>query len=893
MDDTKRDARRARRVAASLRAARRGVILAAWIASGCASADGPRSTSEGGAPGRDVIAEAPADVAADAPVDDVGEASVDDVADSSIDPPADAAADIAFDRAVDAPADTPRDAPADAMDAAMDAAVDAPLDVAVDRASDAPLDAMRDTARDTPLDTSLDATSDASLDAATMDARADAAVDAGPPLPPAVPVIDAAMKARLRAVYLSGQAMGNRAGVFSKVGDGITATGSFLTDIGCGGENLGPHAELASTIAYFRATSTPGRGGSWCGMSNSFTLTSAAAESGWTTASALAPVARPDCPAPYDTALRCELHLTRPSIALVMLGTNDLERVGDVSAYAANFGRIVDEAVGAGVVPVLSTLPPRLDNAMLGARVARYNDAVRSVAAARQVPLWDYWLAMTAPSMVNQGIGSDGITPNVYLDGYACNFTSAGLTYGFNQRNFTALQALAHVKAVVFEDGPPDPHRAADAGTDDPMDATVDAATDVMRDATWGACDGSAPLVPAATEAALAARRRSCEFTAGARAADTLGITSSVRSRIPVDHVVILMQENRSFDHYLGTMPGDVDRIPAGYSNPDLSGRPVRPSELTSTCVPDPPHQWEAMHDGWHSGAMDGFARSGALAGISTSVTMGYYTERELPFYRWLYGRFAMSDRYFASVLSGTWATRDFAYLGSSYGVRNTGDRVVADQPSIFDRLSAAGVSWGVYTDGGVRQNSIGWTNEHRGVHGMRRFYADLAAGALPSVVYLDAIDDATDEHPPTDIHLGERFVRDVVTGVMASPLWPRIALLVTYDEAGGFFDHVPPPTACLPHPRATAGYDTTDLDRLGVRVPFVVVSPWARPRYVSHVVHDHTSTLRFVEALFDLPALTARDANASALFDLFDFSCARSMTVGETIPAAGVGGCP
>src|SRR6185295_19562698 len=113
----------------------------------------------------------------------------------------------------------------------------------------------------------------------------------------------------------------------------------------------------------------------------------------------------------------------------------------------------------------------------------------------------------------------------------------------------------------------------------------------------------------------------------------------------------------------------------------------------------------------------------------------------------------------------------------------------------------------------------------------------------------------------------GERWVRMVYQQVVASPLWPRLALLLTYDEGGGFFDHVPPPRACAPDP------SRPELTQRGPRVPLLVVSPWARPHHVSHVVHDHTSILRFIELLHDLPALSARDANADALLDMFDFS--------------------
>ncbi len=419
--------------------------------------------------------------------------------------------------------------------------------------------------------------------------------------------------------------------------------------------------------------------------------------------------------------------------------------------------------------------------------------------------------------------------------------------------------------------------------------ATSDA-SDASDDAVMACADASA-LVPDEVARALAERRRACAFTAGARAAETLGVTSEVRARIPVDRVVIVMQENRSFDHYLGALRGDADGIPEGYTNPDLDGRPVRPAPLDTTCVhSDPPHQWEAMHAGWAMGRMDGFVRAAARNGTPARVVLGHYTARELPFYHWLFSTFAMSDRYFGSVLGGTWANRDFLYTGSSYGVRDTGERTLPHARTIFDALDDAGVAWAVYTDGAPRQDSLGWTRAHRGVFTTVTFYESLRDGSLPAVSFVDPAG-AQDEHPTGDAQRGEAWTRRIITEAARSPLWPRLAVLFTYDESGGFFDHVPPPEACSPDPAGEGGYDATDLDRLGVRVPFVAVSPWSRPRHVSHVTHDHASMLRFVEALFDLPALTARDANASALFDLFDFSCPRLLRLGDA-PEAGAGGC-
>ena len=127
---------------------------------------------------------------------------------------------------------------------------------------------------------------------------------------------------------------------------------------------------------------------------------------------------------------------------------------------------------------------------------------------------------------------------------------------------------------------------------------------------------------------------------------------------------------------------------------------------------------------------------------------------------------------------------------------------------------------------------------------------------------------------------------RDRAQSRSGGPEWQRLAIVWTYDEGGGFFDHVPPPTGCLPLPSKSA------YTQMGPRVPMGVISPWARRNYVSHVAHDHTAITRLIEALFDLPALTARDANSDALLDMFDFSCGRDLSVPPS-PSPGTGGCP
>ncbi len=400
-----------------------------------------------------------------------------------------------------------------------------------------------------------------------------------------------------------------------------------------------------------------------------------------------------------------------------------------------------------------------------------------------------------------------------------------------------------------------------------------------------GSGGSSCPSAPFAD--ALTSQRAACQFAGGALASETLSVDAAFVQNIPITHLVVVMQENRAFDHYFGKLSEthpEVEAVPPSWSNPDSSAIDVAPFHLTSPCLPvDPPHQWTAMHAGWNDGKMDGFVKSAAVSGSDGHFAMGYYDESDLPFYYFLARTFAVADHYFGSALGGTWANRDYLYAGTSDGVMSTGQAKIS-VPTIFDALDDAGISWGVYTDGGVRQDCIGWTSSHAGVFGFQAFLDALADGSLPAVSFVDP-GPSQDEHPPNNVHPGEAWSRAIYQGAVASPLWQELAVVLTYDESGGLADHMPPPPACIPSP------DQTEFDRLGVRVPAIVISPWARPGYVSHAVHEHSSVLRLIELLWDIPALTARDANSDALLDMFDFSCA-ALSSPPPAPDAGTGSC-
>jgi phospholipase C len=417
---------------------------------------------------------------------------------------------------------------------------------------------------------------------------------------------------------------------------------------------------------------------------------------------------------------------------------------------------------------------------------------------------------------------------------------------------------------------------------------------------------GDAPGDTAPTDP-LAKDREACKFKAGDKTEATLGLTADARGKIPINHIIIVMKENRSFDQYFGSLPKagrtDIEGLPAGASNPDKTGAKVETFHQTDACVkPDPEHQFANMHAMYDDGKMDGFvvnAVDHSSVDDKPFVTdgkyvMGAYEKADLPFYYYLADTYAVADHYFCSALSGTWSNRTFLLGSSAYGVKNTGsDFFVTDKTHlVFNDLEAAKVTWGAYSDDIPFDYALlnaGFGSTHANVYNEAKFFAQLADGSLPQVAFLDASLNILDEHPPADVQKGEAWTKKVYDAVTASPLWLKdgkgVAMIFTYDESGGFYDHVVPPPACVPSP------DQAEWDRLGFRVPFVMISPFAKQKYVSKLTHSHTSITRLIQAIFDLPAMTARDANSDALLDMFDFT-GTPLAKPPAPPEAGTGGC-
>ncbi len=353
-----------------------------------------------------------------------------------------------------------------------------------------------------------------------------------------------------------------------------------------------------------------------------------------------------------------------------------------------------------------------------------------------------------------------------------------------------------------------------------------------------------------------------------------------------IDHIVVVMQENHSFDNYLGMLGrGDgftLDRQGRPRNtNPDPTGGYVRAFHETDTSQAGHVTQtWDASHIQYGQGRNDGFIGPES----SSDWSMAYYTGEEIPFYYSLARTFPLCDRYFCSVLAQTYPNRRFLLAGTAFGLIATELSSITGIPpngTIFDRLDAHGISWASYATNVSTLyviSDIATKNPNR-IKTIDQFHADAKSGSLPAVSYVDPNILTGTEENPQDLSLGEHFVSTVVGSLLNSPAWDRTLLVWTYDEHGGYYDHVPPPAA-IPPDDIPPDIATTDqpggYDRYGFRVPTVVVSPYSKPHFVSHTVYDHTSVLKTIERKWNLPAMTYRDANANDLLDCLDLSTRR-----------------
>lgn len=332
-----------------------------------------------------------------------------------------------------------------------------------------------------------------------------------------------------------------------------------------------------------------------------------------------------------------------------------------------------------------------------------------------------------------------------------------------------------------------------------------------------------------------------------------------------IQHVVIVMMENRSFDHFLGWMPNANGRQ-AGLSYPDTNGEMVATHRLNyyvGCSHPDPDHSYAGARSEVNGGKMNGWLRTST----NDSFCIGYYEEADLPLFGTLARNYTTCNNYFASILSSTFPNRVFQHAAQTDRLSNTLDP--STLPTIWDRLADAKVSNRYYYSN-VPFLAL-WGEKYIPISAMyEQFKLDAAAGTLPAVSMVDPwltiLDDGTgnDDHPHADLRKGEEFLRDVVTTLATSPHWANTVLVINRDEWGGFFDHVAPPRVIAPNTVDTDLVDGKAL--LGCRVPTVIVSPFARgnpakPR-INSLLFDHCSVLKLIEWRWGLDPLTSRDAS-------------------------------
>src|SRR5712692_1234300 len=328
--------------------------------------------------------------------------------------------------------------------------------------------------------------------------------------------------------------------------------------------------------------------------------------------------------------------------------------------------------------------------------------------------------------------------------------------------------------------------------------------------------------------------------------------TPSKNGPASINHVLIACQENRSFDEYFGYYPrAGKFGIPASYSQPDGKGGIVRPHHFTSPSSPDTAHSWQAIHGEWNNGAMNGFEITDGTGAL------GYYDGADLPYYYALADSFTLCGNYFCSQLGATLANRIAIWAATSGGI-TTPNRIPSgslDYPTIVDLLDAHKVSWKCYNLGlGTGSYPFieffnplpffkRWLHDHRLYYKEIDYFNDLKAGTLPQVSFLIS-ESLISEHPPLSIQSGQKKMAQVINALVASSLWASSALFFTYDEGGGYFDHVAPPKV--------------DAYGLGFRVPTLVISPYARRGYISGQLYEHSSILKFIERRFGLPTLAS-----------------------------------
>jgi phospholipase C len=361
---------------------------------------------------------------------------------------------------------------------------------------------------------------------------------------------------------------------------------------------------------------------------------------------------------------------------------------------------------------------------------------------------------------------------------------------------------------------------------------------------------------------------------------------SGTTPNTPIEHFIVVMQQNHTFDNYFGTYPGANGLpknvcVPVSLSNNNASC--VAPYKITNEPISDLSHSDVIFSKQFQNGKMNGFIDALNSLNQNGTLSMGYYDERDLPYYWNLADEFVLFDNYFSSAHTGSITNRMFWVSGRAGREFNRiPEGGFGDIPTIFDKLQERGISWKFYIRNyhpELNYRKLGeldflppqvqWVpllsfdrflddpELSSRIVDFSEYYKDLENGTLPAVSYVLLL--GATEHPISDPSLGEKATRTMLHSLMQSDSWNSSAFFLTYDDWGGWYDHVPPPQV--------------DERGYGFRVPSILVSPYARKGYVDHTLLDHTSILKFIEENWNIPPLAERDSKANNFVSAFDFS--------------------
>ena len=527
------------------------------------------------------------------------------------------------------------------------------------------------------------------------------------------------------------------------------------------------------------------------------------------------------------------------------------------------------------------------------------------------------WTSKNATSVsIDQGIGTEGASGSLTVNPAAT--TTYTITAVNGSETATAQATVNAPLSVTLTANPAN----ITPGQQSTLNWVSRGATSLTIDqgvGTFTQPTGSVPVSPTQTTTYNITATDAAGHTATGTATVTVSTASGLST---IKHIIVMLQENRSFDSYFGQLQAYASQKVPGYQvNAGYDPTVLLPliGGGTGHLFHEPTQWTEDLTPSWNESHFDidqqkdGTFKMDRFALTTHSVThnfdpsglraLGFYDQTDLPYYYELATQFATSDAFHSSLLANTIPNRRYMFCATSQGAirPDPGGHPLWTCPTIFSSLQNAGVKWNLYFSSGTilsqfqDWNNLAIRNRTENIQNLFNTLASPTADQdLASVVFIEnGVDPLTgvnaDEHPDRKIQFGAAYVKRIIDAVLASPAWHDSVFILAFDEGGGLYDHVPPFTVVPPDsiPPALTPTDLPgDFTLSGFRVPLIVVSPWVKPHFVSHTNRELTSILKLIETRFGLPPLTARDAAADDMTEFFDFADPPAWLTPPPLPA-------